>query len=341
MNIVRRVEVANFRCHDRFTLELKNPTTLVVGENGSGKTSLIEALYILLRGRSFKSTDVDIIKRGSSLYRVKADFCDGTTRSVSYNSNTNKKEFVVDDKKTARLPAKHKYPVVLFQPDDLNLIHSSPNRRRHFLDETISQFSPSYHQSLLRYDKALRQRNGLLKNEFNTKEQTFPWDMLLAKHGSEIINSRLEYINQVNSRITDLYHSIAENHDQISINYDGKVLNETTYLQALSDSYGRDRIIGFTSVGPHRDDMSVCFNSKPAASTASRGENRSIILALKFIESETTKSRLGVEPVILLDDIFSELDETRQSCLVSNFKKHQVIITATSAPNSLSESAHL
>ncbi|MCL2869333.1 DNA replication and repair protein RecF [Candidatus Saccharibacteria bacterium] len=339
MNIISKIEVRNFRSHGKYLLELKNPTTLIIGENGSGKTSLIEALYISLRGKSFRSSDSHIVKDGTNSYKITTVFTDHQKRTVEYING--QKTFKCDDKKYLRLPTKLKYPVTLFEPADLNLVHSSPNSRRRFLDTLISQLDETYHTYLIKYEKALKQRNKLLGLPGVRSDDIFAWNVILADIGSKINTKRAQIVNSINTQINDIYKSIASNNDQVGIRYSGQVLSETDYLKDLDASLSRDIALGYTSVGPHREDLEFIFNGKPAISTASRGEIRSIILSLKFIEASLVKEYLGHEPIIMLDDIFSELDSIRQLRLVNNFKNHQVIITSVDAPRNMQEDVRL
>jgi DNA replication and repair protein RecF len=336
MNIVSKVKLENFRTHDSFTLELKNPTTLIVGENGSGKTSLIEALYVCLQGKSFKSRDPDILKVGRQHYHINTFFTDGRKIQVEYNGDTGKKQFTIEDKKYTRLPSKYKYPVVLFEPDDLNLLYNSPSKRRDWLNRLISTLSTEYHTHLLRYEKALSQRNSALRNDFCRQDDLFAWDVLLAKYGSQIMSKRQEVSSIINDSLQDIYRSIAGNLDQIGVVYDSNILNESAYLGQLVANFDRDRILRQTTYGPHRDDIIFNFNNKLAVNVASRGEIRTIILALKFMEARLIKDNLDQDPIVLLDDIFSELDNSRQNYLINNFKNHQVIITSVNPPGTIS-----
>ena len=171
MNVIKRVKLKNFRCHIDFDLDCDRPTTLIIGENGSGKTSILEAIYLALRGKSFKSVDRDIIKRDADFYRAEIDLFDA--RKVIIIFNNNKKEFEIDGKKSLRLPKKNRYPVVLFEPDDIYLIGSSPSRRRDYFDELFKQINENYGIILSKYNKALKQRNDLLKNEIVSRDDYF------------------------------------------------------------------------------------------------------------------------------------------------------------------------
>ena len=333
--IIQSVKIVNFRSHDEFLLQCNKKTSLLVGENGSGKTSVLEAIYEALRGKSFRATDEEILKRGTEFYRIELDFTDGTKTIVLYDGQ--RKQFLVEDKKKTRLPKKNRYPIVLFLPEDLHLVATSPTKRRNYFDRVISEFNESYGNSLLKYEKALRQRNELLKkykiDEDDNKvidRDFFSWNILLAKYGLEIRNYRKQYLDKLNAEFNQVYHSIVENGDQVflKLNLFGGEITEADYFNRLENEIRRDLILGHTGFGIHRDDFILLFNEKEADGTASRGELRSMILAMKFIEADLIFRETGKRPVVLLDDVFSELDNVRQKSLVKNFKDNQVIITS-------------
>ena len=326
--IIKSVELTNFRNHTHYLIECDDEVSLILGANGWGKTSILEAIYILTRGKSFRATDRDILKRTTDFYRIKLEYQNGTTIIATYDGKN--KLFTITDKKSKRLPSKYKYPIILFTPSDLNLISHSPGRRREYFDHIFSQLDESYATSLSKYNKAIKQRNELLKKEPFSPESTFSWNLLLARYGTILATKRQAFISEINSRLTSTYRSIAKNEDEVDIDYTSDALNftESTYLNTIEQSTTRDIYLGHTSFGIHRDDYLFNLNHRPADTSASRGETRSIIIALKFIEASLIYEQLGVKPVILLDDVFSELDATRRQCLINNFKNHQVIITS-------------
>lgn len=324
--IIRRIKLVGFRSHDGFILECDQHTTKIVGENGCGKTSILEAIYEAMQGKSFRSVDREILRRGDEFYRVELEYLDGRKVVVIYDGDH--KEFLVEDKKTRRLPKKAKYPIVLFEPDDLNLVGSSPTSKRTYFDRMFSQLSDQYGVALARYNKALKQRNELLKREVVESGDVFSWDVILTKYGTELKKRREEFVQQINERLTRVYRSIAENSDEVTIEYVTEVETESGFLAHLEREFERDRCLGHTSFGVHHDNYEFVFNHRKADGSASRGEVRSMVIALKFIEAEMIVERLGKSPVVLLDDVFSELDETRQKCLVKNFQDNQVILTS-------------
>ena len=333
MNIIKRVKLNNFRCHDEFDLDCNRPTTLIIGENGSGKTSILEAIYLALRGKSFKGVDKEILSNNADYYRAEIELADAQKIIIRFNGN--KKEFEIDGKKSLRLPKKNRYPVVLFEPDDIYLVGSSPSRRRDYFDELFKQINENYGIILGKYNKALRQRNDLLKEETINRDDLFSWNVMCANYGAEIIQWRVDNLAKINNKMTDIYRNIAKNDDSCELKYLGFNVDENKYLQNLENNYEKDRILGYTTFGIHRDDYEFIFNNKKADGSASRGENRSMILALKFIEAQILEQEVGKKPVVLLDDIFSELDEMRQRHLIDNFKNYQMIITSTAVPSEM------
>lgn len=297
-----------------------------MGANGCGKTSILEAIYEVLQGKSFRSVDREIVRRGADFYRVELDYDDGRKVVAVYDGE--KKEFLAEDKKARRLPKKSKYPIVLFEPDDLNLVGSSPTSRRNYFDRVFGQLSEEYNVALNKYAKALKQRNELLKEEMVDVGDLFSWNMLLVKYGTELYEQRTKGVEKFNQKLTEIYRSIAENKDEVRMIYESEVESESGFLARLECDFERDRMLGHTGFGVHRDNYKFIFNQAQADGSASRGEVRSLVLALKFIEAEMIVERLGRQPVVLLDDVFSELDQTRQKCLVKNFQNNQVILTS-------------
>lgn len=337
MVVIKKLSVQNFRSHSKFDILLSPTITVITGMNGSGKTSLIEALYISLQGSSFKGSDHDILRHKSPWWRIEVYLDDKTKRVTTFDPSlsSGRKKIIIDDKVMYRLPVKYKYPVVLFEPDDLRLLHGSPTRRRQFIDRFISQLDPLYTNAIHKYDRALKQRNNLLKRQNASKNEIFVWDVALSEYGAIIIEKRIAFIEQINSHLNGAYDDIAKSQDTVSMHYSHTYIGDIKQklLNDLHNNYGRDTAIGFTSVGPHRHDVNFQFNNSPALDVASRGEVRSIVLALKFLEVNIIEQIIGQKPIILLDDVFSELDDERQKSLLAT--GHQVIITSTKLPKGI------
>ena len=330
--ILKTLRVQNFRTHSDFILEIGKKSTLISGANGSGKTSLLEEIYFALQGTSFRSSDKEILRNdGSSWFRIDLKDSKDSLRTIIFNDavQKSKKQFLVDGNKKARLSANLRIPVVLFEPDDLQLLSGSPTRRRNFLDYFLSQIFPSFQLALTRYNKALKQRNNLLKRDNVSKDELFPWNLMLAEYGAEIISKRQDFLELLNSKIEEVYFEISGVKDEIKIDYLGEKVSKNEILSILSENIERDKILGYTNFGPHKHDIQFIFNKKPAQNVASRGENRSLVLALKFIETDILADLTSKRPIVLLDDVFSELDDDRQKLLTKHFSKYQTIITST------------
>lgn len=334
MTSIKKLHVQHIRSHDDYSMEFSPEVTIITGANGTGKTSLLEAVYIALQGTSFRGADSEILRRERDWWRIDAVLND-QPRTIKFDSQktTSRKQFEIDNKTTARIPAKLKHPVVLFEPEDLRLLHGSPARRRQFIDRFISQLNPLYGPTLRKYERALKQRNNLLKKQYIQDDELFAWNIALAEHGAFIIEQRIAFIEEINLNLSSLYQEIAGTHDDVSIHYSHTFVGDIKQklLNELHAHLARDRSLGNTSVGPHRHDVIFEINNSPALSTASRGEARTIVLALKFLEVSIIEQLTDKQPIILLDDVFSELDANRQKLLTSQLKGHQIIITSATS----------
>lgn len=331
MAVVKKLSVENIRSHQKYSVKLSPNVTVITGKNGSGKTTLIEALYLSLQGSSFKGSDKDMLRNESSWWRIDIEFDDRLKRSITFDPQltVGRKKITIDNKTTYRMPAKYKHPVVLFEPEDLRLLHGSPSRRRQFIDRFISQLDPLYSNAFHKYERALKQRNNLLKNSNTKQDELFVWNVALSEYGAYLIEKRIAFIERINEKLNDAYNMIANSDDMVSVHYSHTYIGDIKQ-KLLNDLHGhseRDRALGFTSTGPHRHDVVFQYNNSPALDVASRGEVRSIVLALKFIEVEIIEKIVSQKPIILLDDVFSELDEYRQKQLL--LSNNQTIIATT------------
>lgn len=331
--VIESLAVENIRSHRSFSRRFAKAVTVITGPNGSGKTSLLEAIMVALSGHSFKGTDIELLRRNGEWWRIDVTL-DDQIRSVKYQPGSTKpKQFIIDGKTSVRLPATSRYPIILFEPDDLRLLHGSPSRRRQFIDRFAGQLVQGYGRVLRRYERALQQRNRLLKNGASA-ESLFAWNVSLAKYGAQIIDIRVRLVERLNADLDQMYRTIAQTRDSVSIHYSHTVIDHTEQklLAELERGIERDLQLGYTGIGPHRHDVLFSFNSVPAIGSASRGEVRTIILALKFLEVDIVKEVTGLPPVILLDDVLSELDDRRQTHLATKFQHHQIIMTSTNPP---------
>lgn len=344
--IIRELRVANLRSYELFSARLDPNVTVIIGKNGSGKTSLLEGMYYLMQGTSFRGRDRDMVAHTSTRTDLVLIAANEEKRSGSLQimpDTTIKKTFTVAGKTTARLPSTQRRPVVLFEPDELRLLTSSPERRRRFFDGILSRLYPQYGTVLNRYTRTLLQRNELLKRRdeipaASWEDQLFIWDMKLAELALEITRQRREFVVTSNSSLSERYSRLAEASHHIVVSYHSSLPDEN-YQQRLLDTLHKERIAdshrGHTSVGPHRDDFLLLLDGHLASETASRGELRSIMLAYKLLEIDLQEDLKGRRPLILLDDVFSELDTRREAMLMESLKDYQTVISATDLRDSL------
>ena len=339
---VRKVTINNMRSYQLYSANIHPDTTLIIGKNGSGKTTLLEAVYLSLRGTSFRGRDRDVIPHNHQQSEIKIEFESGDSRKVLIQTSSDgkaSKQFTVADASSSRLAPKNKLPVVLFEPDELRLLTSSPQRRRDFIDGIIARLSPTYSAVLNRFQRTLLQRNELLKqfesmSHVSWESHLFAWDVKLAELSASIIKARRNFIIHTNEHLSRLYSSLANSEHLVTAQYACSVKQsgdglQQALLQIYESTRQSDALRGFTSTGPHRDDVEIYLDDHPASQTASRGEMRTIMLAFKLLEVELQEHHSGQKPLILLDDVFSELDSQRELALIESLSGYQTIITAT------------
>lgn len=341
---ISELKVRNIRSYDISSVTFSADTTLIIGPNGAGKTTLLEAIYLLLAGTSFRGRDRDMIAHNSTRGEAVLVDSTGSERRISLQITADdliKKTFRLQEKTFARLPAKYRSPVVLFEPSELRAISSSPERRRHFFDGLISRLYPEYSTILARYQRILLQRNELLKqretiDSKSFEDQLFTWDIKFSEMAETITGLRRNFIVTANQHLSKLYSKLAESEHTVTLSYQSSIASND-YRQKLLSRLSAERIAdsyrGYTTAGPHRDDFRVSLDTHLANETASRGEMRSIMLAIKLLEVQLQSEITGTPPLILLDDVFSELDKSREAHLIQALKNYQTIITATDSRN--------
>lgn len=330
------LQLRHFRSYRDYAVEINDGVNIVVGPNASGKTNLLESMYCIMQGSSFRGRDVDLISFGEEWLRVDAYGSDveRTLKIKRIPQGGSEKAFSLDGLERKRLSRQYSLPVVLFEPNHLRLIHGSPELRRGYLDDICVQQDPEAYVARSNYRRALLQRNKLLKQlrGGGSRDQLFVWDIKLCEEGARMHEKRRQLISRINERATDLYSAISGRVMGIELCYVSSVSADdyqSHFLKMLTDTAERDIERGFTGAGPHRDDFCVYMNDADASVVASRGEVRTIVLMLKIAEMSLLDSTR--RPLVLLDDVFSELDAGRRHALTSHLRDHQTIITTTDA----------
>lgn len=333
--MITDLRLQRFRSYRDVSFELTAGVNIVVGPNASGKTNLLEAILVLARGSSYRVKDSELIQFKQPWARIDANLVDGSHRTVKINPASNpNKTYEFDKKIYKRLAHAHTLPAVLFEPEHLRLLSGGPERRRDYLDDLLEQTEPGYGTLRRKYRRALAQRNALLKQSRSLQAQFFPWDVRLSELAGQIVKLRSELVSRLNKEIGQIYKELSGAKTDVQLDYQSKWQPdgyETNMIKALESSLGDDRAKGFTSAGPHRDDLVVLFNGRPAQETASRGEIRTAVLALKIIELKIIEEVRERTPLLLLDDVFSELDGRRRHALTDFLAPYQTFITTTDA----------
>jgi DNA replication and repair protein RecF len=326
------IRLHQFRCYDSAHFQFDPSLTLITGKNGAGKTNLLEAVYVIAQGTSFRVSDGDLLQYDKEWWRLDATL-DNNDRQVRYQvGRAPAKQLIIHDS-AKRFTYKDRLPVVLFEPTDLQLIHGSPSRRRDALDTMLIALSLPYKQALSRYERALQQRNNILRKQpGNWEDMLFSWDVLLSEYGVVIASERRRLIEKLNDRLPALYSDVAGEYQELKLVYRSELpgdITGTNYIARLHHKLPLDRLRGTTSIGPHRDDLDFILRGEDAKQSASRGEVRTTLLALKVAYAGLLEELYGFAPLILLDDVFSELDADRQTNLLKLVRHNQTIITDT------------
>ncbi len=336
---IERLTLYNFKNYNEVALEFKNKVVCFVGNNGSGKTNLLDAIHYLSACRSFfNPADSQNIYRGNEQASITGDFVrdDMPEQVICALRKGQRKIFKRNFKEYGKL-ADHigLLPVVIITPYDIELIWEGSEVRRKFLDATISQQSRPYLEALVAYNHALLQRNNLLKN-FGTRggystDLLEPWDYLLIQHGNFIFEERKKFIAEFVQDFQAVYQTICEGKEQTNIAYESELLN-TPLENMLQNNQDKDRILERTSSGIHKDDIDFTIGGMPIKKFASQGQQKSFLFALKFAQYRFIREHQKLNPILLLDDLLDKIDEGRMMQILRWLKDNetgQVFITDT------------
>lgn len=339
MNIENHI-IKNFRNIEHMELEPVNGVNVIYGENGHGKTNIIESIWLFTGCNSFRT------RKNSELINSNSEFSEINMNFFSYDRSQTAK-LLISAQKEAYLngirqisPRKFlgEFQAVVFSPSVLSVIKDGPSEKRKFLDIAISLVRPNYAVLLSKYNKAVFQRNALLKQINQTsrgEDLLFAFDEEIARYGGKIIDYRIKYIEDLKSFSADVYREISNDREKMSIEYLNTLKesaetstqwSEILYNETVKN-HKRDIMRITTNVGPHKDDLEIFLDDMDARSYGSQGQQRSCALALKLSEASILKKNTGEQPIALLDDVMSELDSKRQKYLIKYFEGWQVFVT--------------
>ena len=341
--ILKSLELDNYRNYEHLLIEFDKGTNILTGENAQGKTNILEAIYLCSTTKSHRGNkDSEIIKFDSeeSHLRTIIDKKDENVR-IDMHLRSGKSKIIALNmeklKKTSELIGI--LNVVLFSPEDLNIIKGGPSYRRSFIDMQICRLDSSYVFNLSNYNKIIDQRNKLLKDIYfqpALRETLFIWDSQLQSYGSQVIKRRKEFIDELNGIVKEIHYKLTGQKEFLTIKYEPDT-EADKIEEALKENAERDLKSKATSSGPHRDDYVININGMDARKFGSQGQQRTAALSLKLAEIEIIKKNTNDNPIFLLDDVLSELDSNRQNMLLDSISNIQTIITCTGLDDFVNE----
>lgn len=342
---IKKLTLNNFRNYEREEFYFADGLNVLFGKNAQGKTNCAEAVFYLCTGSSLRiKHDRQLIRTGADFARISAVTQNryGEVEIEATIAETAREIKVNGNKISRNADLLGNINSVFFSPGELRLIQDGPDERRRFLNLSISQLSKGYYTALLRYNKILEQRNILLKNrDVNLVLETLPvWDEQLCVYAAQIVRARQEYVSSLIPLASRAHCYLTDGRETLALRMEGGYEGDEKetaekLLNAMENSYEKDLRLGFTTVGPHRDDLKIFISEKEAKGYCSQGQARTAALALKLAELEIFRERAGEYPVLILDDVMSELDLPRRKKLVERLQGVQTIITCTHAERAL------
>jgi DNA replication and repair protein RecF len=333
--IIQSIKLENFRNYNLLDISFRDGTNILYGDNAQGKTNILEAIYLCGTTKSHKgSKDREIIKfnndeshirtiilKNNIEYKIDVHLRKNKTKGIAINQ--------IPIKKASDLFGIVNF--VFFSPEDLNIIKSGPSERRRFIDLELCQLDKLYLHNLTKYNKIINQRNKLLKDipfQNDLRDTLSVWDLQLVYYGVKIIERRKLFINQINEIIYEIHKNLSGGKEELVIQYEQNV-SEDLFLEKLSRNIEKDIKMKNTSVGPHRDDLNFLNKDMDIRKYGSQGQQRTAALSLKLSEIELVKKIINDKPILLLDDVLSELDSNRQNYLLNSINNTQTLITCT------------
>lgn len=334
MNIEKLI-LSDFRNYHEQEITLNPNINIFFGNNAQGKTNIIESIFLCSYGKSFRAKkDNDLIMFDKKSSNVELFFNKIDRKGKIRVNISDKKVFYLNDVKQEKVSdIVGKINVVIFTPDDINIIKGEPDKRRRFVDMMISSLRPNYLHLLNNYKKILEERNNYLK-QIKTENKDIElldlWDEQLSDYSEKINKYRTEFIDKIKNKIQDIHNLITKSgKEEIKIHYENSGNKKEDYLKKLKQNRKLDINRGYTTTGIHREDILIYINKKLVGIYGSQGQQRTAILTLKLCELEIIKEEIGENPILLLDDYMSELDEVRRKSFLENIKECQIILTCT------------
>lgn len=331
---ITNIKLTNFRNYNKQEILLNPNLNIFYGDNAQGKTNIIESIFLCSIGKSFRTIkDKELIKFNENFSSIFLEYKKSDREgSIKVEINDKKNIFVngIKIKKLSELLGN--INIVIFTPDDIQILKEGPQKRRRFLDVMISQLRPNYLHCLNLYNKTLEQRNNYLKQiklENKPEEMLEIWDEKLAEYGEKIFIYRNEFMEKIKQKINIIHKNITSENEDLKIEYESNCSSKEKYLNLLKERRKLDIIKGFTTKGVHRDDFMIYINNELVNIYGSQGQNRTAVLSLKIAEMQVIYDEIGEYPILLLDDFMSELDEKRRKNFLEYIENTQVIITCT------------
>ena len=318
--VLKAICLSSFRNYDELNLSFDDGINVIYGENGQGKTNLLESIYYLGLTQSFRaSNDNECLNYINKIhhFNVSGDFLNRSNYTDNvrvYYSKKEKKHLFVNDVKEKKFKHHVGYiPMVLLKPDDIKLTYGSPSIRRKFIDILISQLSPRYMDDLMRYGRVVKHKNSLYNTQMVDKNQIDIWNEKLIEYGTPIIEKRIDVIKELKVLTNEMYQLISGREEDVDVKYSTFVVDDikSEFTVKLTEAYDKELRYKNSIIGPHRDDLAFSINSKNVGDYGSQGENKTFLISLKLAELKLLSKYLDEKPILLFDDIFSELDQGR------------------------------
>ena len=332
---IKEIALKDFRNYKELHASFHSRVNIFLGKNAQGKTNLLEGIYLNAMARSFKtSRDKDLIRFGEEFCRIHtiSEAYDEELETEILVTKAGKKSIKIDGVKASKTSQLlERIYIVIFSPEDLKIVKDEPEKRRRFIDRELCQIKPGYYSDLSNYKKVLRQRNTYLKETDIEPSVLDIWDFELAKYGSKVILKRKEFIDKINTISSRIHEGISGGKEKLELKYEPNIdftgNTEKDYYDLLVSERNDDIRNRTTGRGPHKDDLKISGNGADLRKFGSQGQQRTAALSLKLSEIRLIEEETGEKPVLLLDDVLSELDNERQTYLINSLGENQMFIT--------------